>query len=207
VIFKQVDNRQNGFELPMLPWLKGHLDEEGVQALLQYALSTGPAAERDRESYDNPMVADAGSTIFTLNAGGLSKVVNIYALFEAPTRASRPGRSRRFQPAANGLNDFAARTGWATWSTYEPPIYKVVWWTAFGEPSASAIDWPWDDITRPTSQPATSRAASRSWTQEHVSKLLDVPNGGHVGVWVNDPDGYLVQLARPPLLPDENPEC
>ena len=30
--------------------------------------------------YDNPMVADAGTAIFTIRAGGLDKTVNVYAL-------------------------------------------------------------------------------------------------------------------------------
>ena len=39
--------------------------------------------------------------------------------------------------------------------------------------------------------------------REHVALLLDVPNGGHIGVWVTAPDGTVVQLAVRPLLPDE----
>ena len=38
--------------------------------------------------------------------------------------------------------------------------------------------------------------------KEHVAKLLDVPNGGHIGVWVTEPDGTtVVQLGVRPLLP------
>jgi hypothetical protein len=206
VIFHQVDNRQNGFDLPMLPWLKGHLDEEGVQALLQYALSTGRLLNA-RESYDNPMIADAGSTIFTLNAGGLSKVVNIYALFEAPApgvpdQADRAG----FSQLQTVLNDFGSQDGLGDVVAYEPTFYKVVLVEGFGEPVGQAIDWPWDDLT-PADFPAGDEPGGiKILDAEHVSKLLEVPNGGHVGVWVNDPDGNLVQLAVRPLLPDENPE-
>src|SRR5215218_3332648 len=82
VIFKPVDNRPN-FEAAYLPWQVAHLDETGIQALLEYALTTGRLANA-RESYDNPMVADAGSTMFTLDAAGQQKVVNVYALFEIP---------------------------------------------------------------------------------------------------------------------------
>src|SRR5688500_9355583 len=68
VIFQQVDTRVDAFNDPLLAWLKGHLDEDGIQALLQYALSTGRLANA-REQYDQGMIADASTTVFNLNAG------------------------------------------------------------------------------------------------------------------------------------------
>ena len=59
------------FHMAKLPWLTSKLDETAVQALLQYALTTGRLANA-KETYDNPMVADAGSTIFTINAEGMN---------------------------------------------------------------------------------------------------------------------------------------
>ena len=61
-----------------------------------------------RDQYDNPMVTDVGTTTFTIDAGGLKKAVNIYALgFETegvpdiarPARVQRPGdAARRLRP-------------------------------------------------------------------------------------------------------------
>jgi hypothetical protein len=40
--------------------------------------------------------------------------------------------------------------------------------------------------------------------KEHVSQLLETPNGGHIGLWVESPDGEtFVQLGVRPLLPEE----
>jgi hypothetical protein len=75
VIFKPIDTRASdpfGGQA-MLPWLVGHMTEADIQALLNFALTTGRLANA-RENYDNPMVADAGSTIFNLPAGGVEKV-------------------------------------------------------------------------------------------------------------------------------------
>ena len=72
------------------------MDEEGIQALLLYALDTGRLANA-KDDYDNPMIADAGTTIFNLNAGGEEKVVTVYALFEMPDRTC-PTRS--IEPAS-----------------------------------------------------------------------------------------------------------
>ena len=83
VIFQQIDNRQNAFDAARLPWLVGHLNEEAIQALLNFALTEGRLANA-REQYDQGMVADAPSTIFNLNAGGKTKTVNVYALMELP---------------------------------------------------------------------------------------------------------------------------
>jgi hypothetical protein len=32
---------------------------------------------------------------------------------------------------------------------------------------------------------------------------MEVPNGGHIGIWVTTPDGANVQFGVRPLLPDE----
>jgi len=206
VIFQQIDNRENSFDLPRLPWLTTKLDETSVQALLQYALTTGRLANA-KEQYDNPMIADAGSTIFNLNAEGMEKVVNIYALAESadpgvPDAVDRNG----FAQLAEVLNNFQNQDGLGEVTAYEPTHYKVVLVEGFGEPVGEAVDWPWDDLTTDDFLAGDEPGGIAILDAEHVSKLMDVPNGGHIGVWAHDPDGNLIQLAVRPLLPDENPE-
>ena len=204
VIFQQVDNRGAPFGTTAnLPWLIGHLDEEGIQALLRFALSTGRLANA-KDNYENPMIADAGTTIFNLNAAGLEKVVNIYALGlddmqGVPDQADRAGLSQ----LAAVLNDFGTQDGLGDVVAYEPEFYRVILVEAFGEPVGAPLEWPWTDVTLDNFPSGDEPGGIAHLDAEHVAKLIDVPNGGHIGVWVEDPDGNLVQLAVRPLLPDE----
>jgi hypothetical protein len=205
VIFKPIDNRAGdpfGGQA-MLPWLVGHMSEADIQALLQFALGPGHLANA-RESYDNPMVADAGSTIFTINAGGVDKVVNIYALGleGGPDAADRQG----FSQLAEVLNDFGNQSGLdlGELTAYEPALYKTLLMEGFGEPVGQALEWPWDDLTVadwPNAEEPDGRI--KVLDAEHIAKLMDIPNGGHVGIWVTTPDGVNVQFGVRPLLPDE----
>lgn len=205
VIFKPIDTRAGdpfGGQA-MLPWLVGHMTEADIQTLLNYALTTGRLANA-RENYDNPNVADAGSTIFNLNAGGVEKVVSIYALGldNGPDAADRAG----FSALADVLNDFQHQSGLdlGGLAAYEPELYKVLLMEGFGQPQVAPMDWPWDDLTLadwPAAEEPDGRIAFLD--AAHVAKLTDVPNGGHVGVWVTAPDGTNVQFGIRPLLPDE----
>jgi hypothetical protein len=204
VIFKPIDTRAGdpfGGQA-MLPWLVGHMSEADVQALLQFALGPGRLANA-RENYDNPMVADAGSTFFNINAGGVEKVVNIYALGldDGPDRADRQG----FSQLAEVLNDFGSQgVDLGEVVAYEPELYKVLLMEGFGEPAGQVLDWPWDDLTVadwPNAEEPDGRIAFLD--ADHVAKLMEVPNGGHVGIWVEAPDGTNVQFGVRPLLPDE----
>jgi hypothetical protein len=206
VIFQQIDNRQGGFGTDAyLPWLVGHLDENGVQSLLQFALSTGRLAHA-RDNYDNPMIADAGTTIFNLNAGGQQKVVSVYGLFEmadpgVPDAADRAG----FSQLQKALNEFQNQEGLGELTEYDAPVYRVVLTQSFGEPVNEPADWPWDDLTLDDFPAAGDEGDSiLNLDKEHVSKLLETPNGGHPGVWVTAPDGdAIVMFGVRPLLPEE----
>jgi len=74
----------------------------------------------------------------------------------------------------------------------------------FGEPVGQVLDWPWDDLTVadwPDAEEPDGRI--KVLDSEHVAKLMEVPNGGHIGIWVTTPDGTNVQFGVRPLLPDE----
>src|SRR5262245_22599456 len=51
------------------PMRTAKLDEEQIQDLLEFAVTEGSLGTA-KAQYDNPMLADAGSTIFSINAGG-----------------------------------------------------------------------------------------------------------------------------------------
>lgn len=207
VIFKQIDTRQGN---PVggwaeLPWLVGHLSEQSVQALLQYALSTGRLANA-RESYENNTCADCPTTLFQINAAGIDKTVSIYALMEVTEPGPDATDRQGFSQLAALLNNFQAQAevdlGEVT--PYDPALYKIVLLEGFGEPQAVPKAWPWDDLTL-ADWPKAEEPGNRikMLDREHVAKLLDVPNGGHFGVWVTAPDDSVIQFGVRPLLPDE----
>ena len=187
-------------------FLTGKMTEDGVQALLQFALGTGRLA-RARDHYGQDMCADCGTTIFVLNAAGLEKVVTVDALSEltepGPDAADRQG----FFELANLLTNFKAEAESGTvdeLEVYDPELYRVVLFDNAGEPSEPPIDWPWDDLTMddfPEGEEPDNRV--KHLTRQQVSQLTEVPTGGHFGVWVTAPDGTSVQFAVRPLFPDE----
>jgi hypothetical protein len=210
VILKPIDTRMN--ENPFggqafLPWVVGHMSEQDMQALLQFALSTGRLANA-RENYDNPNVADAGSTFFTINAGGVAKKVSIVALGmteQGPDQADRNG----FAQLADLLNDFQAQSGvdLGDLTAYDPSHYKVNVMVGMGEPvQQNVIDWPWSgDASWDNWKPKPDEGSKEGVVaKELIAQLgLDVPNGGHVGVWVKAPDDTFAQVAVRPMLPEE----
>jgi hypothetical protein len=121
VIFQQVDTRLNAFEKAYLPWLVGHLDEDAVQALLDFALTTGRLANA-RETYEEGMIADAPTTTFTLNAAGVEKNVSVYALSEmtqpGPDAADRQG----FSQLAEVLRTFDNQEELSEVKEYDPEL-------------------------------------------------------------------------------------
>lgn len=202
VIFQQIDNRPNAFDSAHLSWLAGHLDEDAVQALLTFALITGRLANA-RETYDNMMCADCPSTIFNLNAAGAKKVVTIAGLSElnepGPEQADRQG----FLKLSQVLSAFQNQDELGDLEPYGAELYRVVLTEGFGQPGVEPLDWPWDDVTPDDFVAGDAGTPTANLDSEHVADLLEVPNGGHPGVWVVTPDDTQVQLGVRPLLPDE----
>lgn len=211
VIFKPVDTRAGdpfGGQ-GMLPYQVGHLDEEGVQALLRFALGEGRLLNA-KANYENNGVADAGTTTLTLNAGGLAKVVNIYALgMEDPNLPQDAVDRQGFQALVDQLGTFEARgqrgeLGEVT--DYDPAFYRVFLLGANGAvPQNPAVDWPWDDVTvtdfKPTGDDTRPRA---NLTKAQVSELEAVPTGGRSFIYVkgSEPD-QLYTVGIRPLFPDD----
>ena len=189
----------------MPPWVMGKMTEEGVQALLEFALGPGRLANA-KPQYDNPMIADAPTTTFVLNAAGSEKVVSIYGLSEAmpgvPDGADRAG----FLQLSYLLNNFQAEADAGTVTDLQPydaDLYRVTMFDGFGEPTAEPQDWPWADLDVDDFPRGDEPGAIRLMTRDEVTQLVEVPNGGAQAVWVRAPDDQLVQFAVRPLLPDE----
>jgi hypothetical protein len=212
VIYHQTDTRAND---PMggqglLPYLVGHLDEDGIQALLAFALGQGRLLNA-KPNYENNQVADAGSTTFTLNAAGLAKMVNVYAL--GMNDGAAPGEladRQGFELLVQQLGTFEQRGKngeLGEIAPYDPAVYRVYLISSEGAPpQVPPIDWPWPDLTPADFKLTDNVNNARNFgnlDKDHVSKLEKTPTGGRSGLYVKASDGTVYSVAIRPLFPDE----
>lgn len=187
------------------PFRTSRLTEAQIQAVLQDALGPGGLGAA-RAQYQNDQIADAPTTTFTVNAGGLTKHVAIYALgMDVQGSADAPARAA-FQELAARLQDFDHGGAFST-SEYAPERYRGV--LMDGGPGApDAKPWPWDDL-KPADfaanpDPNAFQLPSRVLTVAEVEKLgIDPYRGGFQGLALVGPDGKTYGLSLRPLLPDE----
>jgi hypothetical protein len=196
-----------GSVFPQNPMRTARLSEEQIQDLLTFALGEGGLGIA-RASYENGMVADAPTATFSVNAGGLKKVVTVYALgmdVDPANSADGPARAA-FQRLADRLADFDQGGTIAT-DVYQPAAYRGI--LMDGQAAPDAIAWPWTDL-KPTdfAFPADANAFRLathvlSPAQVEQTGLKDV-QGGFQGLTVTAPDGSKpYSLSVRPLLPDE----
>ena len=86
------------------PMRTARLDEDQIQELLNFALTEGGLGVAKLQ-YDNPMLADAGTAIFTIRAGGLDKTVNVYALGLDDASTPGPAGTRRVHEAVRAADE------------------------------------------------------------------------------------------------------
>ena len=184
------------------------MTEPQVQDLLQAALVDGGLAEA-APRYENQMVADAPTAVFTVHAGGLDKTVSVYALGleadpgpDAAIRkqmASLGERLRAFdQEVAAGR---AAEVG-----RYTPDRFRATLIESGGQPSQAPRPWPWPTfgpdafVTPPDGGFPTKVLSGVEAGLVGVEEIA----GGASGIWIMSPDGRTIyELALRPLLPDE----
>jgi hypothetical protein len=210
VIYRNPDEQAPPDESGLLvyrPLNTTRLSEAQMAELLAFAVSEGGlAGARDR--YDNPMLADAGNAIFTLNAGGRTKVVTVAGLLESDTTAPDQLSRAQFKALAERLRGFEPEAGGAT-AVYAPTAYRVHLMDAGQAQPAIVHPWPWPDLT-PTDftagseEPTAPGFPQRSMTVDEVSGLeVDGIEGGLMGYYVKGPDGRLYSLVVRPLLPGD----
>jgi hypothetical protein len=189
------------------PFRTARLAEDQVQGLLRFALVDGGLGIA-RVSYENPMVIDAGTSYFTINAGGVDKTVTVVALDFAEEGVPDLAARQAFKRLAERLRDFDEGGSIET-GIWEPGRYRGVLYDAFG--GGDPVAWPWPDFepdefvarTDPD-RPATG-FPSRVMTLDEVAALeLDNIEGGIQGLILALPDGSQFSLALRPLLPDED---
>ena len=208
VVFRPVQESGrlgNPGELPR--FLTGRLTEDGVQALLNFALGEGRLANA-KATYDDAGIADASTTTFNLNAGGEEKVVSVYALSELTQPGADAIDRAGFAKLYDLLFNFQTRAAddMDAVDVYDPEIYRVIVIEGQGEPASPPVDWPWEDVSLDDWPPAGDDLGRITHLDKaHVDKLVPTPNGGQFGIWVqpSDEDEAPVQFAIRPLLPDE----
>jgi hypothetical protein len=189
----------------MGPFRTARMTEEQVQALLTSALGEAGLGVA-RPDYPNNLISDASTAVFTVNAGGLSKTVSIYALGldieNVPDGPARAAFARLASRLGNIDEDGAVAT-----AEYQPERYRGI--LLEGQPGPDARAWPWTAI-RPTDfvangDPNAFQLPARTLTVADVEALEVAPfTGGFQGLTLIGPDdGKLYSLSLRPLLPDE----
>ena len=187
-----------GSVMRSVPFQTVKLDEEGIQALLEYAL--GPGGIGVAVGPYMGMVADMPSTTFTLNADGRQKQVSVTGL--------SPDMHPNDMIIVTALANLAEKlrtfgTNVAGEVVYEPAAYRGTL-QKVDQANGAAVDWPWTDVT-----PADFVAGANEFLLAHTLTpaqvaSLNIPQvqGGMLGLNLQK-DGKLYSLALRPLLPDE----
>ena len=181
--------------------------EEQIQGLLGYALKDGGLAIA-RESYDNPMVADAPSTIFTVNADNDSKTVSAMAL----GMENQPGPDTAVLAKLAALAELLGNFDGGKLESSQPYVataYRGVILEQQGLAGVKIVEWPWTDL-KPADfkRPADANSLQQgtaTLTPEQAAALGVEPfeNGISSGVFVKAADAKVYSLVIRPLLPDE----
>jgi len=208
IVFVQSSAPASNGDIAVGPPLRtAKLSEEQVQSLLQFALDDGGLAIA-RETYSNPMVADAPTAVFTINADNDSKSVSAMGLGHDQQPGPDAAVLERLATLADRLSDFdhGGRLGS---DAYVPSAYRGVLSDAAGMAGVAVRAWPWpalkpSDFAFPK-DPNVFQMATRTLAPDDVAtlKVDGSENGIAGGVWVRGPDAKLYSLVIRPLLPDE----
>jgi hypothetical protein len=196
-----------GSTMPFTAFHTAKLSEEQIVELLTLALGDGGLAVA-RPNYENNMVTDVGTTVFTIDAGGIKKAVSIYALGMdlEPGNADIPARTA-FKKLADRLADFD-QGGTIETAEYEPAGYRVSIVESGGMVAPDVVPWPWKDLAvadfKPDADPNGLQFPHATMTADDVAKLgIKDFQGGFFGTPLKGSDDKLYTVAVRPLLPDD----
>jgi hypothetical protein len=188
------------------PLRTAQVTEAQIQDLLRVALGEGGLAVA-RPEYRNDMISDASTAVFTIQAGGLTKTVSVYALgLDVDGLADAPARAA-FAKLAESLTTIE-KGGVISATNYEPTTYRGVLFDGNGVVDPGAVAWPWDDIApadfAPDADPNGLQFPHRTLTPDEVDALgVAGYEGGLQNVTLTANDGTVYTFTLRPLLPDE----
>lgn len=183
------------------------LSEEQIQGLITYALTDGGIAIA-KADYQNPMVADAPTSIFTINADGDSKTVSVVALGMENPPGPDTAVLNSLVRLGERLRDFDQGGTFAS-AQYVAPAFRAVILEQQGIEGVQVRDWPWPDLAPSDfalpADPMTLPQGSRTLTPQEASAVgvEGYENGISSGVYIRDDAGKVYSLVIRPLLPDE----
>lgn len=188
------------------PLKAARLSQDQIQELLGFAIGPGGLGVA-RDLYPDDHLADGGTAIFTLRAGGQEKTVSIVGLVEGGVEGPDAGARRDFLALADRLRNFDEDGRYPT-VPYEPVAYRGV----LMETSGVVVPlhaWPWTtigpgDFVAPKDPNAPFQLPSRSLSPDELAALdLGDLRGGALGIYLQDADGKQWSLSIRPLLPDD----
>jgi hypothetical protein len=191
------------------------ISEEGLQKVLEEALGAGLLGADAHYQY--PGIADAGTTTFTVVAGGKRHVVSAYALSEGGAMDSQldPGTLR----ARTALLAFEEKAldlrSWLRAAIVEPEsayrfdalrIFVATPQPADQEPQPTIVDWPLPTALASFGAPLVGNLGDTRCavvSGDDLAKLLPaVQSSNELTLWRSGGKEY--QLVLRPLLPDES---
>jgi hypothetical protein len=181
------------------------LTPDQVQQLLVFALRDGGLAAA-KLRYDNPLVADASTAVFTVSAGGVVKTVEAVGL----GIDAEPGPDSAVKGAllrlAERLRDFD-RGGTVASEVWEPDRYRGVLFEAGGAEGLAVRPWPWEAFGPATfvapANPNGLQVRTRALSPAEVAVLgLGEHAASAYGIHL-DGGGVPYSLVIRALLPDE----
>ena len=188
-----------------VPYQIARLTEDQVQTLLAFALGPGGLGVA-RAEYQLP-VADAPTTTFTVNAGGLHKTVSVNGLGIGADAGADAAILRALADVRTRLVGIGAQvSGETPWS---PDRYRGILMDGFVN-GAAVLPWPWPAIT--PNDFAQGKDVNvppfpiRTMTPAEVALLgMDQLEGGAQGFLIQSPfpAGVIYAFSLRPLLPDE----
>jgi hypothetical protein len=196
-----------GSAMTFNPLRTAKLNEAQIGELLTLALGEGGLAAA-RPKYDNLMVSDASTALFTIDAGGITKTVSVYALGMEPMPGEADAVAKAaFKKLADRLADFDHGGSLPT-AVYEPEAYRASIIESPGMVAPDIIDWPWADLTvadfKSDPDPNGLSFPHHTLTAEEVAKLgVEDFEGGFNGLVLRGSDDKLYTVALRPLLPDD----
>jgi hypothetical protein len=182
-----------------IPFQTIKLDEEGIQALLEFAL--GPGGIGIALGPYTGRVADLPATIFKVNADGRTKEVSVTGFSPDMHQPQDQLIVTSLGRLAERLRTFGNEVAGEV--VYEPAAYRAVL-QRIEVANGAVIDWPWTEVA-----PADFVAGGNEFLMTHTLTpaqmgALKVPavQGGMLGLNLRN-GGTMYSLALRPLLPDE----